>query len=252
MFIQCVHMYVYVSMLGRRGDSVLWMTKLVLKNKCISPSPYHELRSMATSDGWKWLMEMNHINSHLYYLFESQHQRKLMYPKEILTIHRAACHRHLLESHQGPEILLLLQLTMWGQLGDWMEASPRVGPRWVPPWEVPPGSHVEWCQRQLASACPVVCCHRHPGLCLLLLGPGGEGMWMEAAGETLADVYGGQAALQRDYPREWGLWDPGQWCLVPAPTNQKGLWSWKLILNLMDGEAQKVPRHRAGGCMMGV
>lgn len=36
--------------------------------------------------------------------------------------------------------------------------------------------------------------------------------------------------------------DPGEWCLVPAPTNQKGLWSRKLILNLMDGEAQKVPR----------
>lgn len=77
---------------------------------------------------------------------------------------------------------------------------------------------------------------------------------MKAAGETLADAYGGQAASRGTINLGNGVFeDPGEWCLVPAPTNQKGLWSRKLILNLMDGEAQKVPRYRTGGgCMAGV
>lgn len=70
------------------------------------------------------------------------------------------------------------------------------GPTWVPSGMVP---------KAIGICLPSAMLYQRPGLCLLLLGPGGGGMCMKAAGETLADAYGGQAALQRDYPRERGL-----------------------------------------------
>ena len=125
MFIQYVCMYVYVWILGRRGDSVPWMTKLVPKNKCISPLPYRKLRSMATSDGWKWIRVLIYITFLNHNTRESSCTQKRC--SDFLTTHRAACHPHLLESHQGPQILLFLQVAMWGQLGDWMEGRSQGG-----------------------------------------------------------------------------------------------------------------------------
>lgn len=42
----------------------------------------------------------------------------------------------------------------------------------------------------------------------------------------------------------------GGCCLLPAPTNHKGLQSRKPVLNLTDREAREVTGHRAGsGCV---
>lgn len=78
---------VYVCVWGEGWQTVPWMTKSVL-NKCASPLPHHKLRSCS----YVCWMEVNH-DLYVHYLFESQHQRKLMDPKEMfsfLTALRAA------------------------------------------------------------------------------------------------------------------------------------------------------------------
>lgn len=57
------------------------MIKFGLKDNCISPLPHHKIRPF----DYIRLIEMNH-NLYLHYLFQSQHQRKLMYPKVIFII----------------------------------------------------------------------------------------------------------------------------------------------------------------------
>ena len=132
------HMCVCMYMCGCWGGGVTVCCEW--PSWCLKISVFHiccKLRSMATSDGCKW----NRVLIYITFLNHNTRESKCTQKRclDLLTIHRATCHPHLLESHQGPKILLFLQVAMLGQLGDWMEARSQggshpershLGPKW--------------------------------------------------------------------------------------------------------------------------
>lgn len=92
-------------------------------------------------------------------------------------------------------------------------------PGWVHPERSHLGPKVGWCQGNwhLPAQCHAV---PTPGLCLL--GPGGGGMWMKTAGETLADRMVGRQPSRGTILGN-GVFEDLGWCQCQHPLIRRAL-----------------------------
>lgn len=180
---------------------------------------------MATSDWWNWIITCIYITS-----FNCNSRETWCIQKwcsDYLTALRSACCPYL-------PLVLSRSKAIWRWLGD---PSPKLSPT---AWR--------WCQRPQDFCLPG--CHTatrgsfssHWDLV------GTRWVWHIGrlrGGGALSNVPDWRLALQRGSPREGVFGGSVESCLVPAPTNYKGLWSRKPILNLTDKGGPG--NHRAQG-----